>query len=231
MSRILLIIFTMTCLVSMMAGHAEALPVPVAGDADSSTAPAGMDQLAWKQLLAGEILVESVRTDEAGGAARVKALSYGSSEALWAVIISCEDAFRFVRGMQICNVLEDDGGHALVHQGVKQSWILPRLDFTFAAIRKPFTAIDFQLVEGDLRTMEGGWRFETLPEIDAVIVTHEIRVVPQFPAPRWLVRRSIGRDVPEMLACIRGLAGGSGSGKQQDLDLGSCRGPVRESLK
>ncbi len=33
-----------------------------------------------------------------------------------------------------------------------------------------------------------------------------------------------------MLACIRGLAAGSGSSEQQALDLGRCAGPVAASM-
>jgi hypothetical protein len=175
-----------------------------------------------QRLWSGEILLENIRTDESGGAARVRALSHGPVEAVWAVIASCEDAYRFVRGMRTCEVLEDSGERALVHQAVKQSWIVPRIDFTFETLRQPYTAMDFHMVEGDLRTMEGLWRFESVAESGAFIMTHEIRVQPRFPVPRWLVRRSIGRDVPGMLACIRGLASGSGSEKQRQQDLAKC---------
>jgi hypothetical protein len=114
---------------------------------DSPAEPVNHDQAELEQLLSGEVLLETVRMDESGGAARVKVISYASAEAIWAVIISCEDTFRYVRGLKTCDVLKDDGGQARVRQAVKQSWVLPRLDFTFTATRKPYTAIDFNLLE------------------------------------------------------------------------------------
>jgi ribosome-associated toxin RatA of RatAB toxin-antitoxin module len=191
--------------------------------ADDQAVPESDHRADLERLLSGEVLLETVRMDESGGAARVRALAHTSTEAIWAVIVSCEDAYRYVRGLKSCDILRDDGDQAQIHQAVKQSWVMPRLDFTFAAERSPYTSIDFHMLEGDLRQMQGSWRFEPLAEHDAVLVTHEIRVVPKFPAPRWLVRRSIGRDVPEMLACIRGLAGGSGSEDQQVQDLARCQ--------
>ena len=48
--------------------------------------------------------------------------------------------------------------------------------------------------------------------------------------PAFLVRRDIGRTMPDLLACVRGLAGGSGGGerRQQDLDRREERRPQAE---
>ena len=57
-----------------------------------------------------------------------------------------------------------------------------------------------------------------------VIVIHEIRVQPRIPVPRWLVRRSLRKDLPDMLACIRGLAKASGDDRRIADDLNRCPG-------
>ena len=75
-----------------------------------------------------------------------------------------------------------------------------------------------------MRSMEGGWRFEQLPGSDGLVVTHQIRVRPSFPVPRWLLRKSMRSDVPDMLACLRGLTDGSG-GLSRDDDLKRCPKP------
>ena len=87
--------------------------------------------------------------------------------------------------------------------------------------RKSPARIDFELVEGNLRNMEGGWRFRQLENEPAYILTHEIRIRPGFPVPRWLLRRILRQDIPDMLACLRGLVRGSGK-NALDEDLKRC---------
>jgi hypothetical protein len=177
------------------------------------------------QLREGQVRVEYTRTDESGGAARVSILMQASAEDLWAILLSCERSFEYVDGLRECEVIEGDVEQALVRQSVKKSWILPRLDYVIEFRRQPFTAIDFRKTEGDLKLLEGLWRFVELADGTALLVTHEIRVQPAFPVPRWLVRRSIARDIPDMLVCLRALAGGSLDATSAVTDRGHCPVP------
>jgi hypothetical protein len=70
--------------------------------------------------------------------------------------------------------------------------------------------------------MEGSWDFIAMPE--GVVVIHEIRIKPDMPVPRFVVRRLMRRGMPEMIACIRGLAEGSVSPELEARDLGFCPG-------
>jgi ribosome-associated toxin RatA of RatAB toxin-antitoxin module len=144
------------------------------------------------------------------------------AQAVWAVIVSCELAFRFVDGLQRCEVLEDTGDRALVHQVVDRGWLTPRLDFVFESLRQPWTQIGFRLVEGNLKAMEGTWRFEETAS--GTLVDYEVRLRPQAPVPGFLVRRNIGRTMPDLLACVRGLAEGSSPDERGQRDLARCAG-------
>jgi ribosome-associated toxin RatA of RatAB toxin-antitoxin module len=174
------------------------------------------------RLRAGEALVEYTQTEASGGAARVTVLMHAPAEALWEVLLSCERSFEYVDGLRACEVVEGGVERARVRQSVKKSLLLPRLDYVIQFDRRPYVAIDFHKVEGDLRLLEGSWRFAPLADEHAMLVTHEIRVQPSFPVPRWLVRRSIARDVPDMLLCLRALAGGSFGGQQASADRALC---------
>lgn len=66
---------------------------------------------------------------------------------------------------------------------------------------------------------------------DGSIVIHEVRIQPGFLAPRWLIRRSLHRDLPDMLACIRGLAKASADQQSVLADLQRCPGDVTAILK
>jgi hypothetical protein len=87
--------------------------------------------------------------------------------------------------------------------------------------REPYTRVDFRLLEGNLKAIQGEWRFTELEEGAGLLVTHAIQVQPSFPVPRWMIRRNMRRDLPDMLACLRGLTGGSGD-LPQDADLARC---------
>jgi ribosome-associated toxin RatA of RatAB toxin-antitoxin module len=180
------------------------------------------DEQAMQRLELGEILLYETRTDESGGAGRVQALVHAPAADVWAVIISCEQAFLFVDGLKSCEVLEDNGDRVRVHQVVKKHWLLPKQDFVFLSLRKPYREIDFELLEGNLDVLEGSWRFTPLPQ--GLLLEYEARIKPSLPAPRWLVRRTIVKDTPDLIACIRGLADGSGSPEAVRADLARCPG-------
>jgi hypothetical protein len=171
-------------------------------------------------LLEGDIVLYEARSDESGGAARARMLVHAPAEAIWNVIISCEAAFTYVKGLEFCEIMEDEGGRALVRQVADPSWIVPKMDYVFESVRDPYREIRFQRISGDLDILEGYWIFTPVPE--GLLVDYEARVKPSIPAPRWLVRYTVKRSMPDLLACIRYLSGGSGSSRQEAADRGRC---------
>jgi len=183
------------------------------------------DEQEMARLRAGEALLENDTGDESGAAAEVMIFVRAPVERIWAIIISCEYAHAFVAGLQFCEVLEERGDYALTRQVVDKGWASPRLDFTFETRRVPYRHMEFRLTRGDLKTMRGSWDFEALP--DGVLMRHELVLQPVLPAPRWLVRRSLNQDLPNMMRCIRGLADGSGSDEAVRADRMDCPGDVK----
>jgi len=183
------------------------------------------------RLQNGEIMLQTIHGDKPGGAARVTALFHGTADEVWNVIGDCKYEFIYVRGLKNCEVLEPGQTHMLMRHRLRNSWYTPTLDFTFEVIRKPGDFGEAHLVEGDLRVLEGLWRLVTLGDDQGVIVIHEIRIQPRIPAPRWLVRRSLRKDLPDMLACIRGLAKASGDNRRIANDLNRCPGDISGVFK
>lgn len=184
------------------------------------------DDYDLQRLRSGDILLQTIHSDLPGGAARVVALFHSTDEAVWSVIGYCKYEFMYIRGLEICEVLEPGQEHMLMHHRLRNSWYTPTLDFTFEANRKPGNIGEASLVSGNLKVLQGQWRIVTLADAKQVIVIHEIRVQPAMPAPRWLIRRSLRKDLPDMIACIRGLAGASGDQVRALLDLQRCPGEV-----
>ena len=179
------------------------------------------------RLLQGDAVLLDTQDDGSGGSARIQILAHVPARSFWDVIISCNLAFVFVDGLQRCEVIEETGDRALVHQVVKKGWPIPTQDFVFESLREPYDLIRFGLVEGNLKAMEGRWQITEIPE--GLLVDYQLQVEPGIPAPRFMVRRNIRKDMPDLVACIRGLAGGSGSQAMSTADLARCPGEVEKN--
>ena len=184
----------------------------------------GDDELA--RLTRGEILLQVVRDDKPGAAARVTALFHTNSQAIWDIIGYCKYEFIYMRGLKSCEMLDGDQFHMTMRHRIRNSWYTPTLDFTFEANREPGGDGQAHLIDGDLKILEGRWKLSPVANENSVIVDHEIRIQPKLPAPQWFVRRNLQRDLPAMMACIRGLAKASGGNGQIKGDLNRCPGEI-----
>jgi len=182
------------------------------------------DPQSLQRLLTGEILEENDSSDENGAAVSLLVFIRAPVERIWEIIITCRYVQAFVAGLEYCEVLEERGDYALTRQVVDKGWTTPRMDYTFETLRRPYRHMEFRLTKGNLKSMHGSWDFESYP--DGVLVRHVLALQPLLPAPRWLVRRNLKKDLPDMLRCIRGLAAGSGSAQQTRADLALCPGEV-----
>ena len=185
---------------------------------------ASADVTDMSRLRSGEVLHEFAHRDQSGGAIRAQILIRTPVEDIWSFLSVCEKYFVFVDGLEQCEVLEQTAEYVLVHQVADKGIFVPVQDYTYKTMRQPYTRMDFKLVEGTLKAMQGSWEFESLPE--GVLVTYNMQVQPGLPVPRFIVRWAIGRSIPEMLACIRGLVDGSGNLRQKNSDLKLCPGEV-----
>jgi len=188
----------------------------------SAAAAQPVDDAAWERLRAGEVVLLEARDTGSGGAAHARALLRADAEAVWRVITSCEQAFTYVDGLERCEILEDTGRRVVVRQVIDTSWLLPRQDFVFESLREPYREIRVHLLEGNLDVLEGHWSFR--PVAEGTLVDYTVRIEPSFPAPDFLVRRNLDRNMPGLLACVRALAGGSGSSEQERDDRARCPG-------
>ena len=181
------------------------------------------------RLRLGEIITESVRVDEKGGAVEASLMIWAPPEDIWATVFSCKNAFIFLHGLKVCEVLADDGVDTVTRHVIKQGWPVPRQDYSFRTHRIPYTRADIDLVEGNLNFMRASWDYISLPE--AVLVLYRVRLQPKFPAPRFLVRRTLKKGMSQLLACVRGLSGGSGSPQGEKQDLEHCTGDIKQSVR
>ncbi|MEM1412181.1 MAG: SRPBCC family protein [Pseudomonadota bacterium] len=184
-----------------------------------SVAPGPED---WSRLQSGEIIVTDTRLDEQGGSALALAVYHVDRETLWRTIGDCNANTRFVRGLKFCEVVSESPTRAMTRQQLKAYQLLPTLDYTFETVREPFEWIRIRLIEGELEALEGSWRFQPLPDGDGVLVAHQVRVHPKLPVPRWLARRTVHRDLANLMACLRWEVKGWSDPRQRGKDREAC---------
>jgi hypothetical protein len=229
-------VISLTCIGSVFSGIKTLLPAVATILVFTFTVPhpvmaASVDADDLARLKRGEILLQTVHAEKSGGAAQVTALFHTSVDAIWDVIGYCKNEFVYVRGLELCELVKPGLAVMQKHHRVNNNWYTPTLDFTFEATRVSPNHGEFRLVGGDLKVLEGQWIFETLADSDSVIATHEIRIRSRFPAPRWLVRRILKNDLPDMMACVRGLARASGDDDRLADDLKRCPGDTTQAGK
>jgi len=191
---------------------------------DTGWAPPDVDGMA--RLRAGEWILNKDVEDANGATASILLFFRAPAERIWGIIISCDYAMSWVDGLEYCEVLEDRGDYALTRQIVDKGWASPRIDYTFEIFRTPFQSMQLKLKSGNLKTFQGSWEFNSLP--DGVLLRHTLTLQPEFPVPRWLVRRTLTHDMPDMMLCLRGLAEGSGSALASAAERRKCPGVVEE---
>ena len=197
------------------------LLVPLFSQASETPLP---DLETMNRLRLGEIVVEFVQAEQKGGAIKASLMIWAPVEDIWATIYSCANAFIFLDGLKICEVLENDGVDTVTRQVIKKGWPIPTMDYSFRTHRTPYTRSEIQLVEGSLEFMQASWEFIHMPE--AVVVIYKVHLQPSFPSPRFLIRRTLKKGAFELLACIRGLAHGSKSVQSEKEDLHQCPGDL-----
>ena len=205
----------------------------LSGMPSALAAPGTLSDKDMASLARGEILIQTIDDDRPGAAARVSAMFDSDADSIWNIIGYCEYEYIYIRGMKFCEMLEVDQFKTKMkmRHRIRNSWYSPLLDFTFEAVREPGGDGRAYLTGGNLKLMESYWRLSPPGPDNGLIVTHEIRIQTKIPAPRWLVRRSLRRDLPDMLACIRGLAGASVEPVSNQDDLKRCPGEMPDGIK
>jgi hypothetical protein len=124
--------------------------------------------------------------------------------AIWDVLKACEIAPEYVPNVQSCAKLEElDGGRAeLFVQTIKPIFFMPTFEHVFRLDYTPYTRIDVNRVSGPIAVMHGTWWL--LPRDSGhILLVYELALDPGMPIPRFLVRATLKRDLPKVLAAVR----------------------------
>ena len=170
-----------------------------------AAAQPNLDWIDRDAIAAREVQVFVERSDRPLTAeVRLAAEVDAPATAIWDVLKACEIAPEYVPNVQTCKKLEElDGGRAeLFVQTIKPVFFLPTFEHEFRLDYTPYSRIDVNRVSGPIAHMQGTWWL--LPEDNGrILLVYELSLDPGMPIPRFLVRSTLKRDLPKVLAAVR----------------------------
>tara|TARA_R110002096_G_scaffold403766_3_gene601314 strand:+ start:9071 stop:9667 length:597 start_codon:yes stop_codon:yes gene_type:complete len=142
---------------------------------------------------------------KARGHAGVAILIDGEKADVWRVLSDPESAPSYVPSLKSARILLATGNTRLIAHEVKMP-LMPKVNYQFEATELPMRTIQFKQTTGDLSNFEGEWELyegETYGRPDSVIVFYQVYLNPGKLIPAPLVQRSLRKDLPPMLECVR----------------------------
>jgi hypothetical protein len=189
------------------AGLLAAAALALCGGGHEASAQTEPD-LSWidrSAVRAREIQVNAERDDRPLTVlVRIAAEVEAPPAAIWEILKACEISPEYTANVVSCKKLEEvDGGSAeLFVQTIKPIFFLPTFEHVFRLDYTPFRRIDVHRVSGPIAYMEGSWWL--LPQDGGrVLLVYQVAVDPGLPIPRFLVRATMKRDLPRIMAAVR----------------------------
>jgi ribosome-associated toxin RatA of RatAB toxin-antitoxin module len=172
---------------------------PTGAEADSH-----LDTAQLLELKKGEILVQVRQTGhQQRGWVEAMVLIQVPPETLWPIMTNCNEAPAFVPGLKDCEVLDSGQNWDLIRHIVKWTWFLPKFSYVFRAEYNKYKRIDFERIRGDLREMRGAWHLYPFDHGGQTVLRYEVYLDPGLFVPNWLVRQSLKKTLPALLAALR----------------------------
>ena len=172
--------------------------------------PDGLDVLdsdELSRLQAGEVITDvwHDKSRERGTIDAFAAVEISAApQQVWAVMTSCEKTLEVVRDMKSCAVLETspDGAWDIREQRFDAPFPLKDFRTLFRTDFTPFRQIAITEAGGDMKIQRGLWQITPLGDA-RVRVTYRATVQPKFPLPRFLLRRGVRKDTPDIMTALR----------------------------
>jgi ribosome-associated toxin RatA of RatAB toxin-antitoxin module len=186
----------------------RAAPLALLCCAFGATAQPNLDWIDRDAIARREVQIDIGRSERPLTAEVKLAVAVDAPAAvIWDVLKACEIAPEYVPNVVSCTRLEVlDGGRAeLFEQTIKPAFFMPTFEHVFRLDYSPYTRIDVNRVSGPIAHMQGSWWL--LPEGDGqILLVYELALDPGMPIPRFMVRATLKRDLPKLVAAVRDRA-------------------------
>lgn len=173
-----------------------------------------LDAAELSRLQSGEIISEiwrdKARNDgaiDAFAAVHIKA----TPQQIWAVMTNCAATLEVVSAMKSCRVLErssqqfSSGQYWDIREQIfKAPFPFSDLKTVFRSEYTRFSQIKIRAAGGAMKIQNANWVI--IPITDEISrVTYRAAVQPKAPVPRFLLRRAVKHDTPEILSNLRDI--------------------------
>lgn len=123
---------------------------------------------------------------------------------VWKTLTTYERMSEFVPDLSSCRVLSRNGNEVIIEQqGVARFLFMNHaIHLVVRALETPPTAIDIDLISGDMRHYESRWNLYPVPETGGTRIVFSSRLMPGFYVPGMLGTAMIRGDIERMMAAV-----------------------------
>ncbi|MDF2375962.1 MAG: SRPBCC family protein [Verrucomicrobiales bacterium] len=161
----------------------------------------------WALLEAGDVIIlESTGESETKGsnhAATAAILIDSPVIPVWDVVNDQEKAPNYMKTLRSSKLLEEHEGYSLIQQQVKIGF--HKVNYVVKHVPTPPSVIHFSRERGDMKEMNGFWRFIEVGggEESKTLLIYRLSLKPDFPVPAFLIRKSLSDNLPDTLTSVR----------------------------
>ncbi|MEM8953667.1 MAG: SRPBCC family protein [Verrucomicrobiota bacterium] len=174
--------------------------------ADDATARAACgDEANWAALQTGEVVIIEQDDGKENGPQHVVAgiLIDAPVKVVWDAIADKEGAPEYVENLKSAKILKNHPDYQLIEQKMKLSFLLPAFTYVVRHTPTPHSRVDFVRESGDLKHIEGYWRFIPVAEGKKTVLIYSLFVDPGMLIPQAIIRGSMKKSLPEVLMILQ----------------------------
>ncbi|MGH8316659.1 MAG: SRPBCC family protein [Steroidobacteraceae bacterium] len=157
------------------------------------------------RLSSGAVVVHTVVNGKPSrGTVEAAIRIHASAREIWPFITKCRYAAWLIPGLRRCRTLETapDGSWADIEHVIQYSFFTPAMHSVFRAEFHPPYRMDFHRIGGNLKHEVGSWSL--LPSAgDTTTVVYRVSLQPGFWIPKFVVRRTLHKQLPAALRSLR----------------------------
>ncbi|MEM1441247.1 MAG: SRPBCC family protein [Verrucomicrobiota bacterium] len=192
--------FAASVLLAILSAHAEEVDV-------DSVENWIKTQEQWDALQKGEVVILNAQAPGESGdsdhSAMAAILIKAPVLSVWEVLNDHDRSPDYIKSLLSSDLKEENEDHSLLQQKVKVGF--HKVSYVVKHIPEPHSVIHFERVSGDMKAMDGFWRFFPVgdEESTATVLIYRLSLKPDFPVPAFLIRKSLSDNLPDTLTSVR----------------------------
>ncbi|MEM7147428.1 MAG: SRPBCC family protein [Verrucomicrobiota bacterium] len=178
-----------------------------ADDAEAKKACGG--DANWAALQTGEVVIIEEAQGKDDGPQHVVAgiLIDAPVKIVWDAIADKEGAPEYVENLKSAKIVANHPEYQLIEQKMKLSFLLPAFTYVVRHTPTPHSRVDFVRESGDLKHIEGYWRFIPVDNGKKTVLIYSLYVDPGMLIPQAIIRGSMKKSLPEVLMILQERCG------------------------